>query len=63
MAGEILLVARLLPDEHDRRRARAFAEDGLGADLPQVTAAAACRCSSKGGQRAAGRKEVRGAAR
>ena len=42
-SGEILLVARLLADEHDRRVERAFAEHRLGRILVEVAARAAAR--------------------
>src|SRR5437660_3085713 len=40
LAGQILLVARLLADEHDGRVRGAFAEHGLGRVLVERTAAA-----------------------
>ena len=39
-AGEILLIAGLLADEHERRVARALAEHGLGRGLPERAALA-----------------------
>src|SRR5687768_10074853 len=54
-AGSVFLVAGLLADEHDPRCARAFAEDRLGADLPEVAPPASFRgraglgeCGSRG---------------
>src|SRR5688572_5971009 len=49
LARSVLLVAWLLADEHDVGCARAFAEDGLGADLPEMTAAAAFRRRARPG--------------
>src|SRR5207247_9588706 len=40
-ATQVLVVARLLTDEHDPRVSLAFAEDGLGRALIEVTARAA----------------------
>ena len=40
LAGEVLLVARLLADEHHARPLQALAEDGLGGAAPEVAAAA-----------------------
>ncbi len=40
MAGEVLLVAGLLADQHQRRMVRAFAEHGLRGILPQRAGAA-----------------------
>jgi hypothetical protein len=39
-AEEVILVSRLLADEHHVRPARPFAEDGLGSPLPEVAGAA-----------------------
>ena len=57
-AGEILLVARLLADEHDARVERAFAEHGLGGVLVEMAAGAAFRLGEQrlpGGERIAAR--------
>ncbi len=59
-AGSVLLVARLLAHEHDRRLPRALAEHGLRAELPQVTAAAAGRRLPQLRQRLVVRQEIGG---
>ena len=66
-AGEVLLVARLLADEHDASVGRAFAEHGLGRGLPEVAAAAVVDRGGgglQGGVRVGGdrrgRRQVRG---
>ena len=60
MAREIFLVARLLADEHDARRSRTFAEHGLRADHPQVTAATPLGGLAQGGDGATSREEIGG---
>ncbi len=56
--GPILLVARLLADEHGGRGLRALAEDGLGSEPPELAPPTA-RCSlAKGGQRTLLREEI-----
>ena len=47
----VLLVARLLPDEHHLSRRPAFAEDRLGARLPERARAAARRRLAEPGER------------
>src|SRR4051812_2578271 len=47
-AGEVLLVARLLPHEHDGGLVRALAEDGLGTELPELARPAAQRGRPEG---------------
>ena len=41
-AGKVLLVSGLLANEHDLGGGRPLAEDGLGSELPQAAALAAC---------------------
>src|SRR5439155_18349610 len=43
-AGEVLLVAGLLADEHQAGRLAPLAEDGLGRSLPEVAALAGGGC-------------------
>src|SRR5438045_3579111 len=51
MTGEILLVARLLADQHDARAFRPFAEHGLRGVFPQIAVAATLRGSADFGER------------
>jgi hypothetical protein len=57
MAGAIFLIARLLPDQHDARAARAFAEHGLrGLEEKRATTASG-RGAPQTGQRTPRRKK------
>src|SRR5262249_27275415 len=54
-AGEVLVVSRLLTDEHEGRERFSLAEDRLGRALPEVTGPALLRCLAEcwqGGSRA-----------
>ena len=50
LAGPVLLVARLLADQHHLRSRRALAEHGLGPNFPEVAAATARSRVAEGGQ-------------
>ena len=53
-AGKVLLIARLLADQHQRRIGRAFAEHGLGRILVEMAAGAIARLCGERLQRALG---------
>ena len=62
MAGQILLIARLLADEHHEGVARAFAENGLCRVAVQVAAVAVCSGGAKLRKRETRGKEIAGRA-
>jgi hypothetical protein len=55
----VLLVAGLFPHEHRLGVLRAFTEDGLSTDLPEVAASAAGRGFAERAQRSSLREEIR----
>src|SRR6266511_6359305 len=59
LARQVLLVARLLADEHHLGLARALTEDGLGGGLVEVAGGAAGRRRAQRGQRRVRRDERR----